>query len=208
MSETVPAPPEAAADSCSCDDRAVTSTVPWTIVLVQVPNEPSRHRVAVWRELRRTGAVPIGSGAWLLPSVEPFTAALDRVGALVERGEGSFAVLSAAPRDAAAEEVLRTAFAKVRLDEWAEFIDECGKFEAEIDKEFAKRKFTLAELEEEEQSVERLRRWLAMLESRDVLHLDAASTGAERLAICERRLGEYAEAVYAHTSRPAEGAED
>ena len=97
--------------------------------------------------------------------------------------------------------------AKVRLDEWSEFIDECGKFEAEIDKEFAKRKFTLAELEEEEQSVERLRRWLAMLEGRDVLHLDAASTGAERLAVCERRLGEYAEAVYAHTSRPAEGAE-
>src|SRR5919199_1345260 len=41
-------------------------TVPvnsWTVVLVQVPSEPSRHRVAVWRELRKVGAVPVAAGA-------------------------------------------------------------------------------------------------------------------------------------------------
>ncbi|MBW4042563.1 MAG: chromate resistance protein ChrB [Acidobacteria bacterium] len=174
--------------------------MPWTLVLVQVPGEPSRHRVAVWRELRRIGAVPIGSGAWLLPAVEPFVEALDRVGALVERGAGSFAVLSAGPRDIAAEEVLRTAFAKVRVDEWLEFVDDCGKFEAEIDKEFAKEKFTLAELEEEEQSLERLRRWFATLASRDVLRLPEAGVGADRLAACEQRLNEYADEVYERVS--------
>jgi hypothetical protein len=174
--------------------------MPWTLVLVQVPNEPSRHRVAVWRELRRIGAVPIGSGAWLLPAMEPFVSALDRVGTLVERGAGSFAVLDAGPRDVAAEEVLRTAFTKVRREEWAEFVDDCGKFEAEIDKEFAKEKFTLGELEEEEQSLERLRRWFATLESRDVLQLAEAGLGAERLAACERRLNEYADEVYTRVS--------
>ena len=29
------------------------------MLVVRVPAEPSRHRVAVWRELRRLGAVPI-----------------------------------------------------------------------------------------------------------------------------------------------------
>ena len=28
--------------------------------MVRIPAEPSRHRVAVWRELRRTGAIPLG----------------------------------------------------------------------------------------------------------------------------------------------------
>ena len=31
--------------------------------------EPSRHRVAVWRELRRAGAVPLGQGCWAVPEV-------------------------------------------------------------------------------------------------------------------------------------------
>ncbi len=177
----------------------MSSVVPWSLVLVQLPNEPSRHRVAVWRELRRIGAVPIGSGAWLLPGTERYLSSLSRSEELVERGAGTFAVLSAGPRDAAAEEVLRAAFAKVRIDEWAEFADDCGKFEAEIDKEFAKQKFTLGELEEEEQSLERLRRWYATLEARDVLQLPEAQTGAQHLAECERRLNDYAEAVYERT---------
>jgi hypothetical protein len=33
----------------------------WLVLAVRVPAEPSRHRVAVWRELRRTGAVPLGA---------------------------------------------------------------------------------------------------------------------------------------------------
>jgi hypothetical protein len=182
----------------------MTPAVPWSLVLVQLPNEPSRHRVAVWRELRRIGAVPIGSGAWLLPSVDPYLTALSRAEALVERGEGSFAVLNAGPRDAAAEEVLRAAFAKVRVDEWAEFLDECEKYFAEIDKEFAKQKFTLGELEEEEQSLDRLRRWFAALEERNVLQLPEAQVAADRLAGCERRLNDYAEAVYDRTGGRSE----
>jgi hypothetical protein len=185
----------------------MSPVVPWSMVLIQLPNEPSRHRVAVWRELRRIGAVPIGSGAWLLPGTEPFLASLDRAEALVERGAGSFAVLSAGPRDAAAEGVLRAAFAKVRVDEWGEFLDECGKFEAEIDKEFAKQKFTLGELEEEEQSLERLRRWYSTLQGRDVLQLPEAQQGEERLAECERRLNGYAEEVYERAGGRSESPE-
>ncbi|MER6878347.1 Chromate resistance protein ChrB, partial [Amycolatopsis sp. NPDC000673] len=29
-----------------------------------MPSGPSRHRVAVWRELRRVGALSLGQGAW------------------------------------------------------------------------------------------------------------------------------------------------
>ena len=32
----------------------------WVVLLARVAAEPSRHRVAVWRELRRLGAVAIG----------------------------------------------------------------------------------------------------------------------------------------------------
>jgi len=40
----------------------------WTVLAVRVRAEPSRHRVAVWRELRRVGALSLGQGVWALPS--------------------------------------------------------------------------------------------------------------------------------------------
>ena len=39
------------------------------MLIVRLPAEPSRHRVAVWRELRRAGAVPLGQGCWAVPEV-------------------------------------------------------------------------------------------------------------------------------------------
>ncbi|MGR0161003.1 hypothetical protein [Paenarthrobacter nitroguajacolicus] len=36
----------------------------WLLILVQVPAQPSWHRVAVWR----AGAVPLSPGTWLLPA--------------------------------------------------------------------------------------------------------------------------------------------
>lgn len=167
----------------------------WILLLPSMPSEPSRHRVAVWRELRRLGAAPIGSGMWLLPNREPFAAGVDRVQAVAVREGGTIAVLDGSPRDASAADTLRSAFARVRIDEWREFVDDCGKFLAEIDKEFAKQKFTLGELEEEEQSLERLQRWHATLHERDVLELQEAIDGAAVLARCEVRLAEYAERV-------------
>lgn len=171
-------------------------TVGWLLVLVQVPAQPSRHRVAVWRELRRAGAVPISPGTWVLPARPAFEAALRRVGDLVARGSGTMTVVDAAPRNDAGASFFREAFAAARVEEWTEFTADCGKFENEIGKEISSGKFTFAELEEEEQSLERLRRWYRDLKSRDVLHLPEAETAAERLAGCSRVLEGYAAQVY------------
>jgi hypothetical protein len=180
----------------------VTDAASWILLLPSLPSEPSRHRVAVWRELRRLGAAPIGSGAWLLPSSERFADAVDRVQAVARREGGTIAVLDGTPRDATSAETLRAAFARVRIDEWTEFLDECGKYLAEIDKEFAKEKFTLGELEEEEQSLERLKRWFSTLQERDVLGLPQAADSGTALARCEARLAEYAERVLEENAGP------
>jgi len=34
----------------------------WRLITDRLPAEPSRHRVAVWRELRRLGAVTLQPG--------------------------------------------------------------------------------------------------------------------------------------------------
>jgi len=188
------------------ENRPVPSpSVAWLMVLAQVPSQPSRHRVAVWRELRKAGAVPISAGAWAVPDTAAFHPYLERAAELCRRGGGTLAVLAVEPRDEESEALIRSAYLAARLDEWSEFDAECGHYEAEIAKEIAKRKFTFGELEEEEQSLERLRRWFQDLRRRDVLDLPQAADAEARLRTCEELLDGYAAQVYdaMHQGAPA-----
>ena len=185
----------------------VAESIGWVLAVVQVPTEPSRHRVAVGRELRKAGAVPVAQGTWALPAVDAFRAALERAGVLAAEGGGTVAVFDAHPRDEAARALIVDTFRAAREDEWREFVADCGKFTDEIAREIAKDKFTFAELEEEEQSLDRLRRWYRDLKRRDVLTLPAAEAAAELLGDCEHTLDAYADQVYA-ASRAANPATD
>jgi sugar phosphate isomerase/epimerase len=151
----------------------------------------------VWRELRRIGALSLGQGAWVAPDVPVFAAGITRVIELAERGEGEVVVLQAAGRGETDAARLAELFTAERAAEWAEFLADCGKFDAEIDKEVSKGKFTLAELEEEEQSLERLRRWHRDLKARDVFGAPAAIDADQQLNHCTERLEDYTERVFA-----------
>jgi hypothetical protein len=162
----------------------------WTVLIVRVPSEPSRHRVAVWRELRRVGAVQLGQGSWALPDAPPFAGFVDRIVALVDQHQGEAFALKAGAADEATARRIRRLYDDARCAEWAEFTSECGKCLTELDKEIRTEKFTLAELDEEEQNVDRLRRWHRELRARDVFdsvdpddvqaHLEACTTALER----------------------------
>jgi hypothetical protein len=171
--------------------------VQWTVLSVRLPAEPSRHRVAVWRELRRVGALSLAHGVWALPTTPAFEQGLERALQLIERGGGEALLLAARGRDQAQTERMEALFTAGREEEWAEFISECAKYEAEVDRELAQQKFTLAELDEEEQSLERLRRWYRELKLRDLFGAPSAGAADERLKRCHARLDEFSERVYA-----------
>lgn len=174
----------------------------WRVVTYKlVQSEPSRHRVAVWRELRKTGAVALQQATWIVPTGPGFDEALERALALIHRADGSAVVLDidpASPGVAAVEEL----FTGEREEEWAEFLSECNKFDAEVAHEIAKEKFTLAELDEEEQNLERLRRWHRELRSRDLLGAPSQPLAERRLKECSEVLEDFAEQVFAARERP------
>ncbi|WP_405595206.1 Chromate resistance protein ChrB [Streptomyces sp. NBC_01092] len=176
------------------DARAGTR---WIVLVVRVPAEPSRHRVAVWRELRKTGALSLGQGVWAVPDVPLFADGIGRVLELTERAGGEAVSLAATGRGTQDGQRLRAMFTAARSADWAEFIADCGKFEAELAKEIRIAKFTLAELEEEEQSLERLRRWHRDLTARDVFGAPEAAEATERLKVCVAACEDYAERVFA-----------
>ena len=163
----------------------------WLVLLARLPAEPARHRMALWRELRRSGAVPLGQATWAVPDLPAVRPLLDRLAGLVDAAAGSLLVLAASgygERDAARLDQL---YAEARELEWSEFHADCGKYLAELEKEERIGKYTLAELEEEEQSLDRLRRWFRELRSRDLLSVPAtvdSTDGSEALRGAVREL--------------------
>ncbi|MFF7680072.1 Chromate resistance protein ChrB [Actinacidiphila glaucinigra] len=168
----------------------------WLVLVIRLPAEPSRHRVSVWRELRKLGALSLGQGVWAVPDVPVFADRLARAITLTERAEGQVVILDASgrtPEDAARFQAL---FSAARSADWTEFLADCDKFEDELAKEIRIAKFTLAELEEEEQSLERLRRWHRDLTARDLFRVPEGDRATKRLSECAAACEDYAERVY------------
>jgi hypothetical protein len=172
--------------------------VDWVILTYHLPTEPSRHRVAVWRELRRVGAISLQQATWAVPARDDFVAAVSRAADLIERGEGDALIFDAAPQGDEMATRLESLFTTEREEEWKEFLAECDKFDEEIDKEIRIKKFTAAELDEEEQNLERLHRWFRELRARDLFGAPSLGEAERRLKECSERLEDYAEQVYEH----------
>jgi hypothetical protein len=96
-----------------------------------------------------------------------------------------------------------TGFPSTRLiSRWAECLTDCAKYETELAGEVAKGKLTLAELDEEEQSPDRLRRWYRTIRTRDLFGAPSAAAADQRLKDCAEALEDFAEQVYQARERP------
>jgi hypothetical protein len=175
--------------------------MPWRILTYRLTGEQSKHRVGVWRELRRVGAVALQQATWAIPPGDGFDDGVARAVALVERGGGRPLLFEVNP-DAATAAVLEEMFTAEREAEWVEFCSECDKAEAELHSEVAKEKFTLAELDEEEQNLDRLRRWYRELRAKDLFGAPSAGVGEQRLKECAELLEDFAERVFEARERP------
>ena len=180
----------------------------WFLLTYRLPAERSSARVSVWREVRRSGALQLQQSVVAFPDSEPFGHAVARIRAAVDEVGGSAVALRAEPLDGADDARLRTAWNEARAEEYGELISECEKLVAEIEKEFKKQKFTLAELDEEEAELDKLGRWHERIRARDVCGCERAGEAEDALARAGEALARYTVAVFDRTSGDQEGATD
>ena len=93
----------------------------WLVLLPRIPSEPARHRMALWRELRRSGAVPLGQSAWALPQLPAVQAMVERLTEIAVAGGGTLLVLNARGHRRDDAQRLEQLYVDVREQEWAEF---------------------------------------------------------------------------------------
>ena len=167
----------------------------WLLLVYRIPPEPSRLRAAAWRRLKSLGAIYLQNSVAALPASASAERALRKLRSEIVAMPGSAVLLSC--QVVAGESDVHSAFQAARNDEYAEIVDRCQDFLAQVNKEYAASHFTYAELEENEVDLVKLRNWLAKVRARDVFHADGRQAVEKALEECERALEAYADRVYA-----------
>jgi Protein ChrB, N-terminal len=175
------------------------AAVGWLLLAYKLPAERSSARVAVWREVRRSGALQLQKSVVAFPDTVEFRTAMARVRAAVGEVGGNAVALRAEPLDGDDDSQLEVSWNEARAAEYAELAAECEKLVAEIDKEFAKEKFTLAELDEEEAELEKLKSWHARIRARDVHDCDGAAETEAALERAAEAVSRFTTAVFDRT---------
>ena len=169
----------------------------WLLLLAQLPRTPSSGRVALWRRLRAIGATAVVNGAWILPDIAQHSEILEQLqGSIREQGGTGF-LLSVKPSPPEMNEAIIRRFRVDRSREYDEFAERCAALLEEIGKEAGAGKYTFAEMEESEQDLEKLARWLAKIQARDFFPDDRWPESADLLARCRSALEGFSQAVYA-----------
>lgn len=169
----------------------------WLLFLAQLPSSPSSARVALWRRLHAIGAAGILNGSWVLPHTAAHVQFFEQLQETVRQQGGRAFVLTVSESSPGTAAIIVERFRDDRGREYDEFAERCGAFLTEINKETRAGKFTFAELEEGEQDLEKLARWLTKIRTRDFFPDERWPQSEEMLERCHRALEDFSRAVYA-----------
>lgn len=170
----------------------------WLLFLPQLPSSPSSLRVLVWRRLRAAGALGLQTGVWVLPQRPDCERFLHDLVAEIAPQGGRGLLFRATPLQADLPVDIVERFRAERDQEYAEFRGRCADFLQEMLNETERENFTFAELEENEEDLQKLVAWLAKIRARDFFGATQAEPSAVDLARCAEALQGFAQAVYDH----------
>lgn len=170
--------------------------VTWLLFLAQLPSSPSSARVAVWRRLRTVGATSVLNGTWVLPHTAAHARVFEQLLGLVQQHHGSGFVLTVAESAPETDAAIVARFRADRSREYDELGERCTAFLTELRKETRAGKFIFAELEEGEQDLEKLVRWLGKIKQRDFFPDQRQTEAISTLARCRQALEDFSRAVY------------
>lgn len=168
----------------------------WLLLIYHLPADPSSARSAIWRETRRLGAVSLQHGVCILPLSESSRAAYTRLSERIEAYGGDATILETASPDEDWQAKMVARFNAARDEEYEEVIDETERFCEEIARERRKGKYTFAELEDEESNLERLRKYLAQVQARDVFGAEVQARAMTEVERCAQVLETFAQEIY------------
>lgn len=170
----------------------------WLFFSYTLPSRPSRARVSTWRQLKKLGAVNYRS-VWVLPHSTERLGEMRKLIEDIEIWKGEALLIEGKLVNKDHEDQLRRAFVESRDEEYREIIGKCDDYAKEIEFEISRRNFIFAEVEENEEELEKLRLWLKKVEKRDIVDAPLHKQSVEKIRACETLFQDFARRVYEHS---------
>lgn len=167
----------------------------WLLLIYTVPAEPSRKRASVWRDVKKLGAVYLRDGVCVVPELPETAAAVEAIAAKIDEFDGQVTLVRGAALDPARAEVLVAQFKVARAAEYTEISREAERLLEHVARETEHREFSFAELEELEEDLTKLKRWMSQVQSRDYFPAESSSRPRQLLERCDVALAEFLDAA-------------
>lgn len=168
----------------------------WLAFSYKMPSEPSKSRVYIWRAMKELGAAYLQQGVALLPHNENTVVVFQKLYTEVAElgGEATLSELSFINEND--ERKLLAEFERLRNEEYKELSHHCEKLVYEINREVEKGIFCFTELEEFEEELCKIKRWLNKISARDYFNVKSKTETQEKIEQTKKRLQEYSDEVY------------
>jgi hypothetical protein len=167
------------------------------LLVYRMPAKPAAGRVAVWRNLKKIGAVYLQDSACVIPD----TAALRReLAPILERigaSEGRYHLFPLRRLPSGEEEKLIGLFLEQTAGHYREIIENCEvNFVKEIEFEHFRKNFTYEEAEEIRMDFEKICTWFDRVQARDWFGAPNRAEALSWLQRCEALLEDFEAKVF------------
>ena len=165
----------------------------WVVILYDVPSEPSKLKVRVWREFKKLGAIYPQMSLCILPNNDENIVKLDEIFRLI-LSEGKFIKITTNELDKNEHDKLLEMYRKERDKQYDEIVEECQEFIDENNLNIKNNKFTQEEVDEMEEVLDGLYRWFGKALSLDWINESPKILQlGELLKKCQESMDNFAE---------------
>ena len=175
----------------------------FTLLVYRMPAKPTAGRVAVWRQLKKVGAIYLQQSICVFPANAEVRRDLDPILKRISDAAGEFHLLPLRKLDSGEEQKLIQQFQDQTSKHYQEIIENCEvNFTKEIEFETFRKNFTYEEAEEIRSEFEKICAWFDRVRRRDWFGAPNMGRAKEWLQRCEGSLEEFEARVFAFQDSP------
>jgi hypothetical protein len=169
----------------------------WMLLIYKVPQDPTRFRTYLWRQMRMLGALNLQQMVCLLPKTPDLESEFMRLAYKIEEFGGEANLLTITSPSKEWEDRIIAGFNATVDEEYTEIAENEERFQDEIRRESRKEKFTFAELEDMEADREKISREMERVQTRDFFGAPGRLIAEAQMAESRKLFEEFSRKVYA-----------
>jgi len=167
------------------------------VLTYRMPAKPTAGRVAVWRNLKKIGAVYLQDSVCVIPDTAALRRELAPILERIESGSGRHHLLPLRKLPPDEEQKLIDLFLEQSAQHYREIVENCEvNFVKEIEFERFRENFTYEEAEEIRMEFEKIGTWFERVQQRDFFDAPNRADAQSWLDRCERLLEEFEATVF------------